>query len=38
VPSGKHTIGVFIPPPGKSRAVEVEVPPGRKPRLVTLAD
>ncbi len=38
VPSGKHTVGVFIPPPGKSRAVEVEVPPGRMPKLVTLTD
>ena len=38
VPSGKHTIGVFIPPPGKSRAVEVEVPAGLKPKLVTLGD
>jgi len=38
VPSGKHTVGVFIPPPGKSRAVEVEVPPGLKPKLVTLGD
>jgi hypothetical protein len=38
VPPGKHTVGVFIPPPGKSRAAEVEVPPGLKPKLVTLAD